>query len=111
MVEIAKSISPSARGELEITSINNTYLANNKLKVSLLGRGFTWLDTGTHESLLEASQFVHVIEKRQGFKIACLEEISFNNNWINKEKIKRAAKFYGNCSYSKYLLSIVNKKG
>ena len=107
VVEIAKSISPSARGELEITSINNTYLANNKLKVSLLGRGFTWLDTGTHESLLEASQFVHVIEKRQGFKIACLEEIAYQQKWIEEDDLIKSINLYKNSDYGKYLKNIL----
>jgi len=107
VVDIAKSIVPSERGELEITALNNVYLKNNKLKVSLLGRGFTWLDTGTHESLLEASQFVHVIEKRQGFKIACLEEIAFQQKWINESSFIKSISHYGNSDYGEYLKSIL----
>ena len=84
VIDIAKSILPSARGELEITSVNEAYLKDNKLSVSILGRGFAWLDTGTHDSIMEASHFVQTREKRQGFKIACLEEISYNKGWINK---------------------------
>ena len=107
VVEIAKSIGVSARGELEISDINSTYLARKELNVEILGRGFAWLDTGTHDSLIDAGQFVQTIEQRQGLKIACLEEIAFNNNWIKKDKILSAIKFYGNCSYSKYLNKIL----
>tara|TARA_R110002072_G_scaffold245959_3_gene405201 strand:+ start:3932 stop:4795 length:864 start_codon:yes stop_codon:yes gene_type:complete len=107
VVEIAKSITPSDRGELEITSINNAYLQRGDLNVELLGRGFAWLDTGTHDSLLEASQFVQTIEHRQGFKIACLEEISFNQGWLNKEQIKQLALPLMKNSYGPYLMSLV----
>ena len=107
VVDITKQIKPSDRGELEITDVNKEYLKLNKLKVQILGRGFAWLDTGTIESLLEATMFVETIEKRQGYKIACLEEIALNNKWINKENIKNSIKFYGNCDYSKYLKSLI----
>lgn len=108
VVEIAKSIKPSGRNELEITCINNTYLESGKLKVEMLGRGFAWLDTGTYDSLLEASLFVQTIEHRQGYKIACLEEIAFNNKWLSTNEIKLLAKPMIKNSYGKYLLSIVN---
>lgn len=107
VVEIAKNIKPSYRGELEITSINEQYLKRNKLKVQLLGRGFAWLDTGTHDSLIEASQFVQTIEHRQGYKIACLEEIAYNNGWINKEKILEIAKPLSKNGYGQYLKKLV----
>lgn len=106
VLEIAKSVKPSARGELEITSINQAYLDRNKLNVELLGRGFAWLDTGTHESLLEASQFVETIEKRQGFKIACLEEIAFNNGWLSVDSMYRIGQALSKNSYGKYILSL-----
>lgn len=94
MIEIAKSLSPSHRGELEITDINQRYLEDEQLQVELLGRGFAWLDTGTHESLLEAGHFVHTIEQRQGLKVACLEEIAWNNNWISNDTLRvQAEKF------------------
>jgi len=108
VVEIAKSIKPSDRGELEITCVNNAYLEKGELSVEMLGRGFAWLDTGTHESLLEAGQFVQTIEHRQGFKIACLEEIAFNNGWLSAEKIKELAKPMMKNSYGQYLQSLIN---
>tara|TARA_B110000483_G_C18189540_1_gene540360 strand:- start:1010 stop:1894 length:885 start_codon:yes stop_codon:yes gene_type:complete len=106
-VEIAKSIKPSSRGELEITSVNQHYLEQDQLDLLMLGRGFTWLDTGTPQSLLEASQFVQAIEKSQGFKIACLEEIAFNKNWINAEEIKKNISFYQDNSYGSYLGNLI----
>lgn len=110
VVAIAKSITPSERGELEISSVNKIYLERNELHVETLGRGFAWLDTGTHDSLLEAGQFVETIEKRQGYKIASLEEIAFNNGWISEEKlINIAEKFSGN-NYKDYLLDLLLEK-
>jgi glucose-1-phosphate thymidylyltransferase len=108
VIEIAKSIKPSERGELEITCVNNAYLAKGKLNVEMLGRGFAWLDTGTHESLLEAGQFVQTIEHRQGFKIACLEEIAFNNGWLSSIEIAKLAKPMMKNSYGQYLMSLVS---
>jgi glucose-1-phosphate thymidylyltransferase len=108
VVEIAKSIEPSARGELEITCINNVYLERGELSVEILGRGFAWLDTGTHESLIEAGLFVQTIEKRQGFKIACLEEIAFNYNWLTVPQIKEIAKPMMKNSYGQYLMSLLD---
>ncbi|MBB1303737.1 glucose-1-phosphate thymidylyltransferase RfbA [Pseudoalteromonas sp. SR44-8] len=107
VVEIAKQVEPSHRGELEITCLNEIYLKKNKLNVEILGRGFAWLDTGTHESLLEAAQFVETIEKRQGYKIACLEEIGFNNSWLTAPDIKVLAKPMLKNSYGQYLLEII----
>lgn len=107
VIEIAKNIRPSVRGELEITDINQVYLKRKKLKVGLLGRGFTWLDTGTFESFLEAGQFVETIEKRQGYKIACLEEISYRNNWISSDEVFSIALQYKN-DYGTYLNELVN---
>jgi len=107
VVKIAKSIKPSARGELEITSVNEEFLKLNKLDVELLGRGHAWLDTGTHDSLMEAGQFIETIERRQGLKVACIEEISFNNKWINKEQLLEVAELYKKNSYGKYLFSLV----
>jgi len=107
VIEIAKSVKPSSRGELEITSINQAYLDNKRLYVELLGRGFAWLDTGTHESLLEASQFVQTIEFRQRFKIACLEEIGLLNGWLCKEDITKSINFSAKNSYGQYLHDLV----
>jgi glucose-1-phosphate thymidylyltransferase len=109
VVELAKQVQPSERGELEITCLNEMYLKNNKLNVEMLGRGFAWLDTGTHESLLEAAQFVETIEKRQGYKIACLEEIAFNNGWLSKNELKLLAKPLQKNSYGRYLLEIIKE--
>ena len=109
VVSIAKSIKPSARGELEITSVNETYLRQNRLKVSTLARGFAWLDTGTHDSLSEASTFIEVIEKRQGLKIACLEDIAFSNEWINAEKLRAIAEPMKKNQYGQYLLRRANE--
>ncbi len=106
VVEIAKNIKPSHRGELEITDVNNMYLERSGLNVELLGRGFAWLDTGTHDSLLEASQFVQTVEYRQGLKIACLEEISFNNGWINSDQLLERANFFKKTGYGQYLLKL-----
>lgn len=107
VIEIAKNVIPSTRGELEITYINEEYLKRDELKVELLGRGFAWLDTGTHDSLLEASQFVQTIEHRQGYKIACLEEIAYNNGWIDKEKVLEIAKPLSKNGYGQYLKELV----
>lgn len=109
VVELAKQVQPSERGELEITCINEMYLKKNKLNVEMLGRGFAWLDTGTHESLLEAAQFVETIEKRQGYKIACLEEIAFNQGWLDKNELKSLAKLLQKNSYGQYLLEIIKE--
>ena len=107
VVRIAKNIKPSARGELEITTVNQEYLKNKSLKIKQLGRGFAWLDTGTHESLSEASTFVEVIEKRQGLKIACLEEIAYKKGWINSEDIIRLADPMKKNQYGQYLLNLI----
>jgi glucose-1-phosphate thymidylyltransferase len=107
VVEIAKSIRPSARGELEITSVNQAFLEAGELKVQTLGRGFAWLDTGTHDSLSEASTFVEVIEKRQGLKIACLEEIAYLNGWIDAERVRELAQPMVKNQYGQYLLNLI----
>lgn len=106
VVEVAKNIKPSARGELEITTVNQRFLEDKQLKIQLLGRGFAWLDTGTHDSLSEASTFVEVVEKRQGLKIACLEEIAYKQSWINREDVLRTAKLMANNQYGEYLFRL-----
>lgn len=108
VVEIAKAVKPSARGELEITSVNQAYLQRGDLNVELLGRGYTWLDTGTHESLLEASQFVHTTEKHQGYKIACLEEIAWTNGWIDDAAMRAAGQSLAKSGYGEYLLRLID---
>ncbi|WP_345974725.1 glucose-1-phosphate thymidylyltransferase RfbA [Sulfurimonas sp. HSL3-7] len=110
VIEIAKKIKPSPRGELEITSVNEAYLKRKQLKVHLLGRGFAWLDTGTLSSLLDAGIFVQTVEDRQGFMIACLEEIAFNNGWIDAEKILEIAKPLEKSGYGQYLIGLVKEK-
>lgn len=109
VVEIAKNLTPSARGELEITDVNKEYLKRGKLKVELFGRGFAWLDTGTYDSLLEASNYVETIQKRQGFYISCIEEIAYRNGWINKEQLITLAKEMEKVEYGKYLLEIAGE--
>jgi len=108
VIQIAKQVKPSERGELEITTVNQMYLERGDLNVELLGRGFAWLDTGTHESLLEAAQFVETIEKRQGYKVACLEEISFNNGWLSAEQILEIGQSMSKNEYGQYLMSLVD---
>jgi glucose-1-phosphate thymidylyltransferase len=110
VVAIAKSVKPSFRGELEITSVNQAYLARGNLEVQLLGRGFAWLDTGTHESLLDAAHFVETIETRQGYKVACLEEIAMANGWLTKEQIRVIGESLRKNGYGQYLLSLVENK-
>lgn len=108
VIEIAKQVKPSARGELEITSVNQSYLEADSLTIELLGRGFAWLDTGTHEALSEASEFVKAIEKRTGLKIACLEEIGYKNGWITADQVRESAKLMKNSQYGAYLLNVGN---
>ena len=107
VVEIAKHLKPSARGELEITAVNQAFLESGKLQVKLLGRGFAWLDTGTHESLIEAGQFIHTVEKRQGLKVACLEEIAFRNSWIDAELLAYRADLFSKTNYGVYLKGLL----
>jgi glucose-1-phosphate thymidylyltransferase len=110
VVEMAKQVKPSHRGELEITTLNQMYLDRGDLHVELLGRGFAWLDTGTHESLLEAAMFVETIEKRQGYKIACLEEIAWNNGWLSNEQVMQTAKSLSKNSYGQYLADLIKSE-
>ena len=106
VIEIAKKVKPSDRGEVEITTVNQMYMERGDLNVELLGRGFAWLDTGTHESLLEAAQFVETIEKRQGYKVACLEEIALNNGWLTKQKVAEIGQSMSKNAYGQYLISL-----
>ena len=110
VVDVAKHIKPSARGELEITTVNQEFLKDGELKVQVFGRGFAWLDTGTHDSLADASIFVETLEKRTGLKIACLEEIAYENGWITAEKLKQLAAPMAKNQYGQYLMRIVNDK-
>jgi len=107
VIDIAKKVKPSDRGEVEITTVNQLYMQRGDLNVELLGRGFTWLDTGTHESLLEAAQFVETIEKRQGYKVACLEEIALNNGWLSKQQVAEIGQSMNKNAYGQYLISLV----
>jgi glucose-1-phosphate thymidylyltransferase len=109
VIQIAKAIEPSERGELEITTVNEVFLAEGKLKVELMGRGYAWLDTGTHDSLIEASSFIQTIEKRQGLKVACLEEIAFDRGFISKEKVLELAQPLSKTGYGQYLIKKVSK--
>ena len=107
VIEIAKEIKPSTRGELEITDVNNKYLESGELKVKVMGRGFAWLDTGTHDSLMEAGQYVQTIEHRQGLKVACLEEIAYRNGWMNCEELRSKGETLKKTAYGQYLLSML----
>lgn len=109
VINIAKQVKPSERGELEITTVNQIYMQHGDLSVELLGRGFAWLDTGTHESLLEAAQFVETIEKRQGYKVACLEEIALNNGWLTKQQILEIGQTMSKNAYGQYLISLAQE--
>lgn len=109
VVQIARNVKPSARGELEITDVNNAYLQRGDLRVDRFGRGFAWLDTGTHDSLLEASQYVQTIEHRQGLKVACLEEIAYQNSWIDREQLLARAKAFGKTGYGQYLYTLAGE--
>ena len=108
VIQIAKEVKPSDRGELEITTVNQMYLERGDLNVELLGRGFAWLDTGTHASLLEAAQFVETLEKRQGYKVACLEEIAFNQGWLSKEQVLQVGHSMSKNDYGQYLISLLD---
>jgi len=110
VVDIARNIRPSARGELEITDVNRVYLERNKLNVEIMGRGYAWLDTGTHDSLLEAGQFIATIEKRQGLKVACPEEISWRQRWISDEQLEQIARLYAKTGYGQYLLGLLKER-
>ena len=111
VIDVAADLKPSARGELEITAVNQYYLDQGKLNMQKLGRGFAWLDTGTHESLSEASTFIEVIEKRQGLKVACLEEIAYTNGWISRDKLMQQAESMRNNEYGQYLFNLANNTG
>jgi len=110
VVDIARSIKPSARGELEITDVNRAYLELGELSVERLGRGYAWLDTGTHDSLIEASEFVRTVQKRQGIQIACLEEIALQNRFIKEEDVLERARVFKNSTYGQYLLSLIDNR-
>ena len=110
VVQVAKGIKPSARGELEITSVNQQFLEDGELKVQLLGRGFAWLDTGTHDSLAEASTFIEVLEKRQGLKVACLESIAYEKGWISDDDLRRIAQPMAKNQYGQYLLNLIKER-
>ena len=110
VIEIAKKIKPSPRGELEITTVNQAFLEEGQLQVKILGKGFAWLDTGTHESLIEAGQFIHTVEKRQGLKVACLEEIAFEKGWITRAQLIKMATALDKTEYGQYLLNRYKKQ-
>ena len=110
MVELAKTVKPSTRGELEITDLNRLYLEQGTLNVKTMGRGYAWLDTGTHESMLEASQFISTIEKRQGLKVACPEEIAWRNGWIADAQLEKLAQVFAKSGYGQYLFGVLKDK-